>query len=324
MEKVKLGDVAKQAGVSPTTVSRVLNNRGYISEETKTKVRDAMDTLNYFPNEVARSLFGNKTNLVGLLFPNVTNPFYGEMVSELESILSSQGYKALICNTFNNEKKEEEYLRMLLANQVDGIIVGSRNRPCDIYQSTNLPIVAIDRFVSEKIPIIRSDNYTGACLASEYLHEANCRNIVHVTGSTTQEMEKGDMRLRGYIDTMLKLEREPQIFQVGFDEDDDYQRLKVDEFLNLNPDTDGVFAAGDTLAGIINTCAKRKSLDIEIVGYDGTSTFLNLCGGISTIHQPINEMASIAVETLLGAISGVYCEDNKEYVLPVTFIKRRY
>ena len=324
MEKVKLGDVAKQAGVSPTTVSRVLNNRGYIREETKKKVRDAMDTLNYFPNEVARSLFGNKTNLVGLLFPNVTNPFYGEMVSELESILSSLGYKALICNTFNNEEKEAQYLRMLLANQVDGIIVGSRNRPCDIYQRTNLPIVAIDRFVSNKIPIVRSDNYAGACLASEYLHEVNCKNIVHFTGSTKEEMEKSDLRLQGYTDTMVKHGRSPQVFQVGFDEDDEYQRLKVEDYLNKNPKTDGVFAAGDTLAGIINICAQRRGRKIEIVGYDGTATFSNLCGGISTIRQPIKEMSKTAVDVLLEAISGIYCEDNKEYVLPVTLIKRSY
>ncbi|MCL2199221.1 MAG: LacI family transcriptional regulator [Defluviitaleaceae bacterium] len=324
MEKVKLGDVAKKAGVSLTTVSRVLNNRGYISKETRKKVNDAMEELNYFPNEIARSLFGNKTNFVGLLFPNVTNPFYGEIVSELESTLASRGYKSLICNTYNNEEKESNYLKMVLANQVDGIIVGSRNRPSSIYQSANLPIVAIDRFVSSKVPIVRSDNYGGACLATEYLIEKECKNIVHFTGSSEEEIKKCDLRMQGYIDTMLKYGKTPRVMKASFDEDEVYQRCKVADYLSASPEIDGAFAAGDTLAGIIYACCKQKGIDMEIVGYDGASMFTGLCGGVSTIRQPIKKMARLATDILLDAIAGTYQEYDSEHVLPVELIKRSY
>jgi len=89
------------------------------------------------------------------------NPFSGEMTTKLENLLAKKNYKVLICNTQNNLEKETNYLKMLLANQVDGIIVGSHNEPSAIYQQARLPIVSIDRYVSDKVPIVRSDNYNG-------------------------------------------------------------------------------------------------------------------------------------------------------------------
>ena len=108
--KVKIQDVAKKAGVSPTTVSRVLNNRGYISEETREKVNRAMKELNYVPNDVARSLFNKRTNLIGLIIPTVSNPFFGELTFYIETICNSIGYKVLICNSLNNIENEKKYL----------------------------------------------------------------------------------------------------------------------------------------------------------------------------------------------------------------------
>ena len=324
MTKVRLEDVAEYANVSPTTVSRVLNNRGPISDKTRKKVNDAIDELGYFPNEIARSLYGNKSNLVGVLFPNVSNPFYSEMVTELEKILSEMGYKVLLCNTYNNLEKETKYLKMLLSNQVDGIIVGSRNHPSEIYQKANLPIVAIDRFVSSEVPNVRSDNYHGACLATEYLLKKNCQKIVLFTGSPEEELKRGDDRVKGHIDTLTKNHRESFIFQVSFDEDEEFQKRKVKEYLAEHPDIDGAFATGDTLAGILNTMACQKGKNIEIVGYDGTDTFLNFCGDISTIRQPIKEMAQAAIDVMLDILDGNYQGKNREIIFPIQLIEKKY
>ena len=325
MQKVRLEDVAEYANVSPTTVSRVLNNRGSISDKTRKKVNDAIEELGYFPNEIARSLYGNKSNLVGVLFPNVSNPFYSEMVTELEKILSEKDYKVLLCNTHNNLEKESKYLKMLLSNQVDGIIVGSRNQPSEIYQKANLPIVAIDRFVSNEVPNVRSDNYKGACLATEYLLGKNCEKVVLFTGSPEEEIKRGDDRIRGYIDTLKKQNCESFVFKVSFDEDDAFQKRKVKEYLDGHPDIDGAFATGDTLAGILNTIACQKGQKIEIVGYDGTDTFLNFCGNISTIRQPIKEMAQAAIDVMLDIIAGNYQEvKRREIILPVKLIEKTY
>ena len=117
----KLSDVAKKAGCSVTTVSRVINNHGYLSQKTKDKVFAAMRELNYRPNSIARSLQGKKMKLVGLIFPEITNPFFAELVQDIETTLFQQNYKVILCNAGQNKEKAREYLRMLQANQVVGI-----------------------------------------------------------------------------------------------------------------------------------------------------------------------------------------------------------
>lgn len=125
--KPGIKDVAKVAGVSPTTVSRVLNNRGYISEETRKKVYDAMEEINYYPNEIARALLNNRTYFVGVIVPTVTSPFHGEVVEQIEYYLSQKNYKMLLCNSKNQMDTEKAYIDMLRRNQVDGMIVGTHN-----------------------------------------------------------------------------------------------------------------------------------------------------------------------------------------------------
>ena len=126
MAKPKLSDVAALAGVSPTTVSRVLNNRGYLSEATRTKVHEAVQQLGYRPNAIARSLQCQRSQTVGLIFPTVANPFYGEMVYQLENHLADAGYRVILCNSEDHPEQEKRYLDMLFANPVDGIITAGQ------------------------------------------------------------------------------------------------------------------------------------------------------------------------------------------------------
>lgn len=155
----KLTDVAKLAGVSPTTVSRVINKKGYLSEKTIQKVQDAMRELGYKPNTVARSLQGKSAKLVGLIFPNISNVFYAELIDHLEHQLFKHGYKTIICNSEHDSEKEREYIEMLEANQVDGIISGSHNLGIEDYNRVTAPIIAFDRNLSPEIPVVSSDNY---------------------------------------------------------------------------------------------------------------------------------------------------------------------
>ncbi|HBA0706382.1 TPA: LacI family transcriptional regulator, partial [Enterococcus faecium] len=174
----KLEDVAKRANVSKTTVSRVLNNRGYLSQKTIDNVYKAIEELNYQPNVVARQLFQKKTNIVGLLFPTVANPFFSELVEALEKKLYEIGYKVLIGNSMNNKEKETNYLNQLLSDQVDGLIVGTHNQGIQEYKYQNLPIVAIDRVMNEDIPVVESDNYNGGKLATKLLIAQGAKNII--------------------------------------------------------------------------------------------------------------------------------------------------
>ncbi|MCR8526211.1 LacI family transcriptional regulator, partial [Escherichia coli] len=141
MSQPKLSDVAALAGVSPTTVSRVLNNRGYLSEKTRSSVFEAMKTLGYRPNAIARSLQGRKSQLIGLVFPSVAHPFYGEMAYRLESHLADAGYKTILCNSGDRPEAEQRYLDMLLANQVDGVITGAHSQLVAQFPLMGAPLV---------------------------------------------------------------------------------------------------------------------------------------------------------------------------------------
>ena len=175
----KLSDVAKKAGVSVTTVSRVINNYGSLSEKTKNAVFTAMHELNYQPNSLARSLQGKQTKLVGVIFPSITNPFYAELIADIEDKLFKNGYKVILCNANENAEKELSYLRMLTANQVDGIIVGTHSNEIKEYQTMDLPVVSFDRTLGTKIPTISSDNFQGAQLAAQELVDSGATNIFH-------------------------------------------------------------------------------------------------------------------------------------------------
>lgn len=178
----KLEDVAAAAGVSKTTVSRVLNHRGYLSEKTIAKVQKAMQELDYRPNIIARQLYKQRTDLVGMIFPTVDNPFFSQLEAEMERQLYRNGYKVLIGNSQNDPAKEENYLQQLLTHQVDGLIVGTQNRGLIGYRHANLPVVAIDQVVGKNIPVVSSDNYQGGLLATQRLLDDGCRHIIHTNG----------------------------------------------------------------------------------------------------------------------------------------------
>ncbi|NLL09128.1 MAG: LacI family transcriptional regulator, partial [Firmicutes bacterium] len=181
-------DVAEKAGVSVTTVSRVLNNRGYISEATRKKVYKAMEELDYQPNEVARSLFRKRSNIIGLIVPTVAHPFFAELTAYVETYAYARGYKVLICNSQLDASKEQEYVGMLRRNQVDGIIMASHTLEVEEYKKLNLPVVTFERFISNRIPYVTSDNYQGGKLAVELLLERGCKMIAHMCGSLHLDM----------------------------------------------------------------------------------------------------------------------------------------
>ena len=175
--KPGIKDVAKVAGVSPTTVSRVLNNRGYISEETRKKVYDAMEEINYYPNEIARALLNNRTYFVGVIVPTVTSPFHGEVVEQIEYYLSQKNYKMLLCNSKNQMDTEKAYIDMLRRNQVDGMIVGTHNAVVETYSKLKMPVVGIDRYLGEHIPVVSCDNYAAVTMASVLHNTKSPRKI---------------------------------------------------------------------------------------------------------------------------------------------------
>lgn len=314
----KLEDVAKLAQVSKTTVSRVLNKRGYLSQETIDRVYQAMQELNYQPNAVARQLYKQQTDIIGLLFPTIANPFFGELSEALEKRLYNEGFQVLVGNSMNNPKKEAHYLNQLLTQQVDGLIVGTHNQGIAEYKYQNLPIVAIDRRMNQDIPIVGSDNYKGGELATTRLLDKGAKYILHTNGPIA--LETPAMRRRvAYEDTMLKNNLTPQTITLDFNITYEKKRQIFKEMFLAHPKVEAVFAANDVDAALImqvaRTMGRKVPEDLLVIGYDGTQMIQNILPELTTIIQPIEDIALTAVDVLQKRINKQ--ETELEYILPV-------
>lgn len=315
-------DVAKKAGVTVTTVSRVLNNRGYISDVTRKKVHDAMKELNYKPNELARSLFRKKSNLIGLIVPDVSHPFFAELSNHIEYYAYKKGYKILLCNSYQDSVKEKGYIDMLKSNQVDGIIMGSHALETSEYNKTDLPIVAIDRYLSEKIPFITSDNYHGGVLATTLLITKGCKKLVHISGPLELNTP-ANKRYQAFKDITKEKNIESIVIEEKLDNFEGYKKM-VFKLFQEHPDIDGVFASSDIIAAsIINVAhclGKKITDDLKIVGYDDISIASLIVPSLTTIKQPIKHMGKLAIKILIDQMEkkSVAIEN----ILPIKLIER--
>ena len=173
-------DIAAKTGLAVGTVSRVMNNRGYISKETRDKVLEAMKSLNYKPNELARSLTKKNTNMLGIIMPHIEHPYFSRLISRLERAASRYGYKILLCNTRENFEREKDYIDMCLSNRVSGIIICSSSvRELELATS-GIPVVVMEKWRVEGVFSVDCDNYQGGKLATEYLIQRQCKNLLYL------------------------------------------------------------------------------------------------------------------------------------------------
>ena len=285
----KLTDVAELAGVSPTTVSRVINKKGYLSQKTIDKVHAAMQELNYKPNNLARGLQGKSAKLVGLIFPNISNVFYAELIERLEDELFKQGYKTIICNSEHDPNKEKDYLEMLAANQCDGIISSSHNLGIEDYEK----------------------------LAARALVKAGCQRIVMITGYDNSDSPTG-LRQLGFN---YELDKKGIICPVPNDLSLMRRELEIKSIISREK-PDGIFVSDDLTAILVMKVVRQLELsipdDLKIIGYDGTAFIRHFYPELATIQQPLDEIAKLCVEILLKKIKGKTV--NRDYVLPVNLI----
>lgn len=308
---VKLKDVAELAGVSVTTVSRVINNYGSLSKKTIKKVHDAMRELNYQPNALARAMQGKPSKFIGLIFPNMTNPFFAELVNELEYQLFAKGYKAIIASSAENEKIEHEYLNMLMANQVDGIISGSHNLGIAEYQQLRAPIVSFDRFLASNIPIVSADSYRGGRMAAEFLVKRGANRLAVMIDEDTSVSPTLN-RVQGAVDYLT----EHHINYTPLDR-------KRTNFKEIFPGKyDGAIATNDLQALLIRNVAVKQgktiNRDFTVTGYNGSQLILAAEPDLPTVVQPIKQIAGELIRTLMERIA----DPNKAISntkLPVTF-----
>ncbi|MUV36762.1 Sucrose operon repressor [Lentibacillus sp. JNUCC-1] len=232
-------EVAKEAGVSVGTVSRALNNSGYVSAISRERIDKAIAKLNYQPNMIARTLFHKKSNVIGLVVPDITNPFFPEMTRAIEDVASELGYTVLLCNSDGSAEKEKQYLNMFKQNYVDGAILATHPKTPESWLEANFPVIAIDRADQKRFPSVTVNNVEGAKTAVQHLYNSGSSQIALIKGSNTAIpfLE----RYQGYFEEMNNLNLEPIIFETG----NELKILenKAHQFFKRYPEVDALFVA---------------------------------------------------------------------------------
>ncbi|GIO95651.1 LacI family transcriptional regulator [Paenibacillus lautus] len=311
-------DVANLAGVAVGTVSRVINNSGAVKPATRRKVEQAIQELNYIPNEIARNFKMRKSKMVALLLPSIWHPFFSELAYYIEDELDREGFKLMLCNSGGKPEKELYYLDMLQQNKVAGI-VGITYNDIENYVSNDIPIVSIDRHFNKKITCVTSDNYEGGRLALRELVKAGSRKPAFL-GSITSVFSETMNRKEGFIQEARTMGVDYVVYEKTDPvvDDDAY----YGEFLNEHRDVDGIFAITDMFAAKYIERAGRLGIrvpeDVKVIGYDGIQDHPYFHPILSTIRQPVEEMARTTIRLLFKKIDGETL-DREVYRLPVIF-----
>ncbi|HAB7885975.1 TPA_asm: LacI family DNA-binding transcriptional regulator, partial [Listeria monocytogenes] len=319
-------DIAKLSGVSVATVSRVINDNGRFSEETREKVLAVIKETNYQMNFSAKSLRMNKSFSVGILVPDISNYFFSSVVQQIEAILFDQGYSTIICNTGRNLDKEMAYLNMLESKMVDGLIVISGADEFG-FKYTNaengIPYVCIDRQPKDKKDtiFISSNHYQGAFEATEALIHAGVKSPVIFMHSRQSSSAKE--RLKGFQDALKKnnIRYDPDVSKFTVDlQIHDYQKSII-TFVNEVTTMDGIFAINDNIAlellNLLPTIGKKIPNDIKVIGFDDTPQCNYTVPKLSSVKQNIPKIAQITVDNLITIIKNPKQKKRITEIVPV-------
>lgn len=318
--KPTIRDVAKRANVSVSTVSRVINQKGYVHEETKVLVEKIIKDLGFIPNQLARSLTNRSSKIIGVIVPHIGPSFYGELLEGIESQASAYGYKIMFCNTQDDPDRELEYLKFFEQYNIEGLIIAANFSNRDKLAELNIPVVTVDHILDETIPSITSDNVKGGSLAAQKLIDNGCKNLLVFRGPsfllTTME------RTIGFLNKLKEYKLYADIFD--FDLLNPDVKL-IEEVLKNNPHVDGIFAFSDTLAltalNILQKLGKKIPHDVKIIGYDNTPYSKWVTPAITTIHQSVNFMGKQSFINLTRLIRGVELESLHD-IIDVKLIER--
>ncbi|PKR77925.1 transcriptional regulator [Halalkalibacillus sediminis] len=317
-------DVAKEANVSVATVSRVLNQSGYVNNNTKKRVEQAIERLDYQPNSVARSLFKKESKTIGFIVPDISNPFFPMLVRAAEDYLNKKGFTIILCNSDEEIEKEQEYLNVMKQKYVDGVIAVSNHLTKEQVESYPMPIVALDRPIEGDIPSFSVDNRAGGVMATEYLKEIGCRKIAHIRGP--EQVLNATERYKGYVDVVGNEKWFSSSLVVHGEYDKKIATQVAKKLLQEQPDIDGVFAGNDMMALGVLKAAEELELhvpeDVAVIGFDGIDLTEMTSPELSTISQPLFDVGTKAAMALVDMIQGRNLSETKN-LFPLTLMKRQ-
>ncbi|MBD8067624.1 LacI family DNA-binding transcriptional regulator [Bacillus sp. PS06] len=320
-------DVARLAGLSRTTVSRVINNHPYVSIEKRQLVVDAMNQLGYVPNSAARSLRNQKTGMLAVLIPKITNPFYSQLIESMEIAASERGYQLIVCQTRYSKKKELTYLNLLKTKQVDGVILASIQNDWELiegYLQYGPIILCNEEDDQATVSGVHINQEYAGYIATKHLIEQGHRRIAFCCRSQSKVGNKREIGfLKALHESGLAFNEQHAFRDTASIQDgkDVFHRIR-----EMNDKPTAIFTGGDEVAAGIISEAKRFNWripeDLAVIGFDNQAIAELMQPTISTVHQPIQQMASIALETLVERLYSKNNQSREEHVLTVELVIR--
>ncbi len=325
---VTRNDVAAVAGVAPSTVSYVVNNGPRpVSLKARQKVLSAIAKLGYHPSEVARSLRTRRTQTIGLVVPDITNPYYGEMAQAVEEVSFAHGYTVILAHTGHLPGRELRYSQMLRSKEVDGVIflpVTPDLEPLHSLRRANVPLVVLERFVPGYSCIL-ADEHRGGFLATQHLLGLGHRRIgcIALAGDSTSSVARAD----GYRAALLEAGIFPdRNLILECDEGYSAGELAAREFLQLPQRPTAVVAHNDLMAiGAMKAFAEaglRVPADISVIGFDDIAAASYVQPALTTLAYPKRQMGKEAIEMLLNVLRSEHRVAPQTVKLPVELVVR--
>lgn len=305
-----LNMVARLAGVSPSTVSRILNGTAVVSADKKKAVDDAIATLGFVPNPMARALAGGRTMSIGVITQAIDSPFYGVALRGIEDVLEPLGYSPLFVSGHWNADAEARRLEVLRSRRVDGIIVLTGRLTDDALAASarSQPVVVTGRVLTApNLFSLAFDNFEGGRLATRHLIELGHRHIAFIAGD--QDHPDANERLRGYRAALQDagIGLNPALVVPG-----EYHEVSglmaVNRLLEQQQRFTAIFAANDQMAIGAALGLQRRSLrvpeDVSLVGFDDLPTSVYAIPPLSTVHQPAYDLGRLAASAMLQLLAG--------------------
>ena len=312
--------VASKAGVSVSTVSRYITHNGYVSAEAEVKIKNAIQDLNYSPNISAQSLKSKKSNLVGLLLPDISNPFFPMLAKGVEEFLREKGYQLILGNVNEDREIIKSYLQFLVQSNAAGVITTVDFK--EEFPEFDLPAVTVDRVGKKSEFGVFADNSQGGVLAAKAVVEAGAQHIAVVRGPLTTD--NTNERFSSSITYLNQADMNYQVFQ-SMSYDFSEIQAEAEELLKGKERFDTIILPSDVHAVAymqeIHRLNKHIPEDIQLIGYDDILMSKYVSPALSTIHQPAYEMGHEAAQ-LIYKLANNQSIDQKQIKLKVFYVER--
>jgi LacI family transcriptional regulator len=329
--RVTIRDVARRVGVSPMTVSRVINAKGRVSEDTRRRVQGAIAELGYVPNRLASGLVQRATRVFGVIVPDVGNPFFTLVVRGTEEAAWRAGYHVMLCNTQADLERERGYIEDMLAFQVDGLLiaaVGDRSQPhLKLLTRNGVPFVLVDRAVAGfKNDLVQGDSVAGARQLIEHLIGLGHRRIGMITEPSGVSTARD--RLRGYREALAAagIDFLPELIVETSTIDPQVAYQATLDLLDLVEPPTALFAVNNIAAIGVAAAARARSLeipqDIALVCFDDIDYASRFHPFLTVMAQPAETFGTIATQLLLDRLAGRVDERRRVVVLPAELVIR--